>query len=277
MTELENMDEEDPMQATLNYSFSDPDVLKDVIRIVYAYISRQNAYTRGERQIIKTFMETFIPLFFSLDVSEIGREGSQQFAEEDVAEEEEAEDDTRLALSEASESEAEGRPTKRARRQNTTDEGGNASAPLPDSDVQEKDISHDDVTVLQSLNEELATSSEIVPGDKQSEPSVEPESPALMDVETATVDNPSADTEEDNNKETPPLVGRLGTVSPGLPESPVNKLRSEELLAAAKAVNSSQVMREKAAYFFLCNTPFYLFFRLFQASFFRFLAPSARL
>jgi paired amphipathic helix protein Sin3a len=69
--------------------FSDADLFKDVTRVIYSYIDRQAGYTSSDREKIRTFIQTFIPLCFHVD--DVVPENMMHYMEE-VEDEELAED-----------------------------------------------------------------------------------------------------------------------------------------------------------------------------------------
>ncbi|KAG2220934.1 hypothetical protein INT45_010687, partial [Circinella minor] len=48
----------------LQFSFPDEDVFKDVTRLIFSFIEKQNGFSSGDRTKIRTFIKLFIPLFF---------------------------------------------------------------------------------------------------------------------------------------------------------------------------------------------------------------------
>ncbi|KAI8885789.1 hypothetical protein K501DRAFT_179122 [Backusella circina FSU 941] len=95
--------------------FSDADLFKDVTRVIYSYIDRQAGYTSSDREKIRTFIQTFIPLCFH--VEDVVPENMMHYMEE-VEDEELAEDgdDNHSTATEDSESDM-GRNSPRKRSQ----------------------------------------------------------------------------------------------------------------------------------------------------------------
>ncbi|CEI90614.1 Putative Paired amphipathic helix protein Sin3b [Rhizopus microsporus] len=51
------------------FEFKDQGVFKDCTRIIYSFIDRQSGYTNSDREKIRLFIESFIPLCFQVDSS----------------------------------------------------------------------------------------------------------------------------------------------------------------------------------------------------------------
>ncbi|KAI9485323.1 MAG: hypothetical protein EXX96DRAFT_475954 [Benjaminiella poitrasii] len=95
------------------FEMGDPNILKDITRIVFSFIDRQSGYTSSDREKIRTFIQTFLPLCFQVDT--VLPEGIHYETEEEVEEEEE-EDDMHSTNTEESESDIGRSPRKSPRR-----------------------------------------------------------------------------------------------------------------------------------------------------------------
>ncbi|KAF1800657.1 hypothetical protein FB192DRAFT_1327944 [Mucor lusitanicus] len=90
------------------FAFNDNGIFKDVTRVIYSFIDRQTGYTSSDREKIRTFIQTFIPLCFQLD--DVVPEGMSLYADEaeedDLAEDD---DDNNSTNTEESESQSPSR------------------------------------------------------------------------------------------------------------------------------------------------------------------------
>ncbi|OAC99893.1 hypothetical protein MUCCIDRAFT_41718, partial [Mucor lusitanicus CBS 277.49] len=95
------------------FAFNDNGIFKDVTRVIYSFIDRQTGYTSSDREKIRTFIQTFIPLCFQLD--DVVPEGMSLYADEaeedDLAEDD---DDNNSTNTEESESDVARSPRKRS-------------------------------------------------------------------------------------------------------------------------------------------------------------------
>ncbi|KAL0094572.1 Sin3 family co-repressor-domain-containing protein [Phycomyces blakesleeanus] len=95
------------------YPCKDPEVFKDVTRIIFSYIDRQTGFTGNDREKIRTFIRTFIPLWFH--VEDVVPEGMSHYIddvdEEDIIDEDE---DAHSTNTDDSESEFGRSPGKRS-------------------------------------------------------------------------------------------------------------------------------------------------------------------
>ncbi|KAI8329171.1 hypothetical protein EDC96DRAFT_452540 [Choanephora cucurbitarum] len=104
-----------PTHSTASYQFKFPfdeaSVFKDVTRVIYSFIDRQSGYTSSDREKIRTFVQTFVPLCFQVD--DVVPEGVQYASEAEDEEMAEDDDDNHSTNTEESESDIGQSPSKR--------------------------------------------------------------------------------------------------------------------------------------------------------------------
>ncbi|KAG1464978.1 hypothetical protein G6F56_004973 [Rhizopus delemar] len=70
VSEIENMVQDQKKKKKcykLNYDFKDRELFKDVTRVIYSFVDRQTGYTNSDRERVRLFIQTFIPLYFQVD------------------------------------------------------------------------------------------------------------------------------------------------------------------------------------------------------------------
>ncbi|KAI9269941.1 hypothetical protein BY458DRAFT_510338 [Sporodiniella umbellata] len=86
------------------YDFKDKELYKDVTRVIYSFVDRQSGYTNSDRERVRLFIQTFIPLYFQVDQVESEEDSHSMHYknEDDIVEEE---DDNRSTNTDESDTE----------------------------------------------------------------------------------------------------------------------------------------------------------------------------
>ncbi|KAI9013745.1 hypothetical protein CLU79DRAFT_768551 [Phycomyces nitens] len=257
------------------YPCKDPEVFKDVTRIIFSYIDRQTGFTGNDREKIRTFIRTFIPLWFHVD--DVVPEGMTHYIddvdEEDIIDED---DDAHSTNTDDSESEFGRSPGKRSMspsrqrhaRGNRSQEddatmdllrdvltknktafeqltGMEIDEPAPQSPSAPEEPDQTKVTLIkeeekETCKEQFALSDQ-VPGAKDTpaptETSAEPAPEEAPKTATATV----------------PETSSIEATSDLPQQSPKENLDSGDVCTT-----------QRTSYDFFCNNTFYCFFRLYE-------------
>lgn len=100
----------------LLFSFDDATIFKDVSRIIFSYIEKQNGYNSSDRGKVRTFIKIFIPLFFHVD--DVIPEGAH--IESDDGDESSGDEDEDTGSINTEDSEADGSRSPRNRSRSPT-------------------------------------------------------------------------------------------------------------------------------------------------------------
>lgn len=259
------------------FGFKDPEIFKDVTRVIYSFIDRQAGYTNSDREKIRTFIQTFIPLCFQ--VEDVVPEGMVQYAEEaeesDLAEDD---DDNHSTNTEGSESDVGRSPRKRS--QSPSRRRSGRSSRNHHEDEHTMDLLRDVLTKNQNALDEIGQAAA-----PAAEGSRSPSAPPSQLIENG--ESPAAiKTEIDSSRASsmPALTTENSVISEmeNVPQSPVaaaepmeedlpQQQQEEQLLAAAgeklfaaAAAAIAPDVKKRILYSFFCNTTFYSFFRLYE-------------
>ncbi|KAI9254321.1 hypothetical protein EDC94DRAFT_238533 [Helicostylum pulchrum] len=219
------------------FQFKDPQVFKDVTRVIYSFIDRQSGYSSSDREKIRTFIQTFIPLCFQVD--DVVPEGMTQYAD-DMEEDDLAEDDDDNHSTNTDESESDIGRSPRKRSMSPSRRRSGRSSRNHHEDEHTMDLLRDVLTKNQNA---LDTHTERSP------------SPFVSnDVQVKTEENDGRDL-------TAEVISTLtdATVSAVTQEDAFG----DKLFAAAAAAIAPGV-KKRVLYSFFCNTTFYCFFRLYE-------------
>jgi paired amphipathic helix protein Sin3a len=244
------------------FTLKDPEVFKDVTRVIYSFIDRQTGYSSSDREKIRTFIQTFIPLCFQVDdvVPENVAQYMDEVEEEDIAEDD---DDNNSTNSEESESDIGRSPRKRSMSPSRRRSG--RSSRNQHEDEHTMDLLRDVLTKNQNaLDESSAAAAAAVENIGSEFPSQQQQDAVQIKTEDAT----SMLTEVISTI-TEPVIS-----SPLPPKSPVaaaaaatiqdeDEAMGDKLFAAAAAAIAPGV-KKRVLYSFFCNTTFYCFFRLYE-------------
>lgn len=282
----------------LFFSFEDQDVFKDVTRVIFSYIEKQNGFSSNDRSKIRTFVRIFISLFFHVD--DVVPEGMQIESDEGEEATTDEEDENQSVNTEDSEAETaqssrdrSRSPSTGARRRNGRSRGDEADAT---SDLlrdvltrNSKSTSADDNDTVNSADTPTASRDfSITPApdddDEDSEdqraPQMEPkdEDKAIKTEETSGDERSMPDTTMEETGNSTPQEASDQSKSP---EASVKEEREvkesntpvpeENRLFAAAAAATAPGVHKRTIYSFFCNTAFYCFFRLYQVAYERLL------
>ncbi|KAL9551529.1 hypothetical protein MBANPS3_004226 [Mucor bainieri] len=65
VTEIETLQKENPTELVqFQYAFQDDALFKDIAHLVYSFMDKQSAYAPVDKQKIKSFLQSFVPVFF---------------------------------------------------------------------------------------------------------------------------------------------------------------------------------------------------------------------
>ncbi|CAO3621024.1 unnamed protein product [Cunninghamella blakesleeana] len=246
----------------LKYSFPDKDIFKDVTRVVYSYIDKQAGFSNSDREKIRTFMRSFIPLFFGLEsVEPEGINYTEEHEDEEMAEDEDDSRSTNTDDSETDTARSPGKrstsPRRRSKRGRNNDDDRTMDL-LRDVLIKNKkalsDIGSSNINNQKINNNNAVTNSDMDTDVDVPEGSKTPESSNNINNKLA-----SAQSSDQQN---------LSSVNSGSTNASItNNLQSEnnheKLLAAAAMATAPESIKRKV-YNFFCNTTFYAFFRFFE-------------
>lgn len=220
----------------LRFSFEDAGVFKDVTRVIFSYIEKQNGFNSNDRSKIRIFMRIFIPLFFH--VEDTVPEGMD--IESDNGEDED--EDAQSINTEESDADSP-RDRSRSPIRNTKKRSGRSRT--DDTDVS-----------VQLLRDVLTKNRKNTPADDNDTPSHRDHENTSSSDQTIKREDTSADESESVTN------GETMTRSPQELEHPNGHgtQGGDRLFAAATAPGSEG----RTIYTFFCNTAFYCFFRLYQ-------------
>ncbi|KAL0079587.1 hypothetical protein F4703DRAFT_1741573 [Phycomyces blakesleeanus] len=234
VTEIETMHhkqqtEKSTLQPKSNYQFlsilDDPDVFKDITRLVFTFIENQGGFTNNDREKIRTFIQTFIPMFFHVD--DVMPEKQQNYtdeADDEIVYEEDEEDDDDVNTSGSEDSEADPPSTRRRH--------GRGSR------------NHQEDEAAMGLLRDVLTKNTATTAFPKEDPS-------------------SAEAEEISDRSASPLVTATATAATTATTDQSSNHQSHTLFAAAAAATAPG-MRKRTAYNFFCNSNFYCLFRLYE-------------
>ncbi|OAD79564.1 hypothetical protein PHYBLDRAFT_162621 [Phycomyces blakesleeanus NRRL 1555(-)] len=281
------------------YPCKDPEVFKDVTRIIFSYIDRQTGFTGNDREKIRTFIRTFIPLWFH--VEDVVPEGMSHYIddvdEEDIIDEDE---DAHSTNTDDSESEFGRSPGKRSM---SPSRQRHARGNRSQEDDATMDLLRDVLTKNKTAFEQL-TGMEI---DESA-----PKSPSAPEEPTQTEMKPIKEEEKDSSKDkfgspaqvpgaestsvaievpaVPVSESVSGTVSEPVSEEPAEAVvvsketsptESTSTLpkASPKGDNPESdtvtCNTQRTNYDFFCNNTFYCFFRLYETLYARLIKMKA--
>ncbi|KAI9316424.1 hypothetical protein BX666DRAFT_1950439 [Dichotomocladium elegans] len=257
----------------LTYPFADPAVFKDITRIIYSYIEKQNGFSCNDRTKIRSFIRIYIPLFFQLDgVVPEGLDLESEEGEDDRTME--GDDDFRsMNTEDDSEADSGQSPSERSRspsigslrRSSRSHAEENESAP----DLLRNVLTKTHNTILTDDNGIFNR-----PG------------PSLASLDQSTLSAPYEDNgshsngaeKQIKNEEIPGddkgIVGESGNeqkdacISTAMDDGQqtagtYNSLQKGDRLFAT-AADTSLAHLKRTTHDFFCNTAFYSFFRLYQ-------------
>lgn len=226
------------------FPFDDNGIFKDVTRVIYSFIDRQTGYTSSDREKIRTFIQTFIPLCFQLE--NVVPEGMSHYADEieedDLAEDD---DDNNSTNTEESESDVARSPRKRSQSPSRRRSGRSRNH---HEDEHTMDLLRDVLTKNQNALDE----SSLTVRSRSRSPSA-----PLEDVAEAVVK-----TESDSN-----VISTLAAAEVGNDNASPMQISEEpsgDKLFAAAAAAIAPGVKKRILYSFFCNTTFYCFFRLYE-------------
>ncbi|CAO3597100.1 unnamed protein product [Absidia cylindrospora] len=236
------------------YEFPDKDVFKDVTRVVYSYIDRQTGFNNHDREKVRTFIRSFIPLCF--DVDNVEPEGVSNYSDEnDDDDMMDDDDDAQSTNTEESESDVTRSPTSK---RSTSPSPRRSRRGRNQEDDRTMDLLRDVLTKNKMALDEMG------PVNVRATSPVDEEEAATKEEEE-DVDIP-ATTESESNpppslpSPSPPLGSKQHVNGK---EGNDGRTHNEKLLAAA-ALATAPESRKRTLYSFFCNTTFYAFFRLFE-------------
>ncbi|CAO3638075.1 unnamed protein product [Mucor fragilis] len=228
------------------FAFNDNGIFKDVTRVIYSFIDRQTGYTSSDREKIRTFIQTFIPLCFQLD--DVVPEGMSLYADE-VEEDTLAEDDddNNSTNTEESESDMARSPRKRSQSPSRRRSGRSRNH---HEDEHTMDLLRDVLTKNQNALDE----SSLTARSRSPSPSAPLEQVTVVKNELDTTIISTLTDEADN------------TAAATIADSPMqtNGEPSGDKLFAAAAAAIAPGVKKRILYSFFCNTTFYCFFRLYE-------------
>lgn len=240
------------------YEFPDKDVFKDATRVVYSYIDRQAGFNNHDREKVRTFIRSFIPLCFN--VGNVEPEGVSHYLDEnDDDEMMDDDDDAQSTNTEDSESDAARSPSSASNKRSTSPSPRRSRRGRNQEDDHTMDLLRDVLTKNKVALDEMGPVN------------VRDTVPA-----TASMSSESADDVDIPVKtESPPPAESLDQQQHPLKQEPANEPKPEdatpspsynEKLLAAAAMATAPEIRKRQVYSFFCNTTFYAFFRLFEVS-----------
>ncbi|KAI8976142.1 hypothetical protein BDB01DRAFT_853430 [Pilobolus umbonatus] len=233
------------------FFFDDVELFKDVTRVIYSFIDRQTGYTSSDREKIRTFICTFIPLCFQ--VEDVVPEDVAIYAEE-VEEDEipDDEDDNNSTNTDESESDIGRSPRKRSMSPSSRKKGGRGSR-----------NHHEDEHTMDLLRDVLTKNQNALDINNNDH---ESRSPSLTREEFDGSNSPSDDFQNNVDKSgmediamTQETYDENGVASPTTAED-VDGFK----LFTAAAVAIAPDVKKRILYSFFCNTTFYCFFRLYE-------------
>lgn len=235
-------DDKENKKYPLRFSFDDAGVFKDVTRVIFSYIEKQNGFNSNDRSKIRIFMRIFIPLFFH--VEDTVPEGMDIESDND---EEDDEDAQSMNTEESDGDVVVGRSPRDRSRSPSRNRKRSGRSRTDDTDVS-----------VQLLRDVLTKNRKNTPAaaddnDHENTPS--------SDQTIKREDTTSADEFESvTNGGGGGGAGESMTRSPQEIEPPNGTQGGDRLFAAATAPGSEG----RTIYTFFCNTAFYSFFRLYQ-------------
>ncbi|KAI7878718.1 uncharacterized protein EV154DRAFT_524921 [Mucor mucedo] len=234
------------------FQFKDPQVYKDVTRVIYSFIDRQSGYSSSDREKIRTFIQTFIPLCFQ--VQDVVPEGMSHYTDE-VEEEEMAEEDDDNHSTNTEESESDvGRSSPRKRSMSPSRRRSGRSSRNHHEDEHTMDLLRDVLTKNQNA---LDVHSNGGAADRSRSPSL------------STQEENNVKTEEKAQDLTAQVISTLtegflsSATAPSLAQQQQPQEEGDRLFAAAAAAIAPDV-KKRVLYSFFCNTTFYCFFRHYE-------------
>lgn len=232
------------------FPFHDAQAFKDVTRVIYSFIDRQSGYSSHDREKIRTFIQTFIPLCFQVD--DVVPEGMPQYMD-DVEEEDLAEDDDDNHSTNTEESESDMGRSPRKRSQSPRRRSGRSSR-----------NHHEDEHTMDLLRDVLTKNQHAL--DESSELVSTAAAAAEQDVQVKTEDvaDPQALTAQviSTLTESPEAVVAAVDGDGEVVMEEVEATGDKLFAAAATAIAPS--VKKRVLYSFFCNTTFYCFFRLYE-------------
>lgn len=240
------------------FPFHDAQAFKDVTRVIYSFIDRQTGYSSHDREKIRTFIQTFIPLCFQVD--DVVPEGMAQYMDE-VEEEELAEDDddNHSTNTEESESDMGRSPRKRSQSPSSRNRRSGRSSRNHHEDEHTMDLLRD---VLTKNQHALDESSELVStaAAAAAEQDVQVKTEEVVDQQALTAEVISTLTESIAKSPEAPSTAQAVDGEVVMEEV---EATGDKLFAAAAAAIAPGV-KKRVLYSFFCNTTFYCFFRLYE-------------
>lgn len=290
-------------QYPLLFSFDDPEIFKDITRIIFSYIEKQNGFSSNDRAKIRTFVRIFIPLFFHVD--DVVPEGLNVESDEGDEHSMDEEDESHSVNTDYSEAELGRSPRDRSRspsagvrrrngRHRADEADGSADLLRDVLTKNSKQTTGDDNDTVNSY--ETGTKSPLASRDLSETPVPEDNDDAdveendNMDVDmdvdvTNDSGDPYANGDEERSIKKEDISGDEQTKftsdmdadngatidsnhNTDRSRSPSNAAESDgqegNRLFAAAAAATAPGMHKRTVYSFFCNTAFYCFFRLYQ-------------
>jgi paired amphipathic helix protein Sin3a len=231
------------------YEFPDKDVFKDATRVVYSYIDRQAGFNNHDREKVRTFIRSFIPLCFN--VGNVEPEGVSHYLDDnDDDEMMDDDDDAQSTNTEDSESDAARSPSSAKR--STSPSPRRSRRGRNQEDDHTMDLLRDVLTKNKVALDEMGPVNvrDTLPASTTSESADD------VDIPVKTESPPESLHQQQQSVKQEPASQVEEASSPS---------HNEKLLAAA-AMATAPELRKRQVYSFFCNTTFYAFFRLFEVS-----------
>ncbi|ORY91047.1 hypothetical protein BCR43DRAFT_463715 [Syncephalastrum racemosum] len=257
----------------LTFSFQDANVFRDITRLVFSYVEKQNGFSSNDRGKIRMFVRIFIPLFFHID--DVVPEGVA--LESDEAEDESGEDDDEnhsLNTEDSGETGSGERsvspattPSATSSAHTTRRRSGRHRADEVDSrllrDVLKRSKGASSADDADSTQENGTLSPSMARAQSNSQaPEDEAENRSGNDNEEGTAaksEEPESVADEEEETLRSPAK-KAATIS----ESEDSKQEKGNRLFAAAAAATAPGLHKRTMYSFFCNNAFYCFFRLYQ-------------
>lgn len=258
----------------LTFSFQDANVFRDITRLVFSYVEKQNGFSSSDRGKIRMFVRIFIPLFFHID--DVVPEGVA--LESDEAEDESGEDDDEshsINTEDSGETGSGGRSvspattpsastshaTPTTRRRSGRHRADEAESRLL-RDVLKRSKNASSVDDAESTQENGTQSPSTVRAQSASQaPEDEAEHPSGTENEEGAAKSEEPESAADEEEEAPPSPAKKATA---VPEPDQGKQEKGNRLFAAAAAATAPGLHKRTVYSFFCNNAFYCFFRLYQ-------------
>lgn len=248
------------------YAFKDPEVFKDVTRVIYSFIDRQTGYSSSDREKIRTFIQTFIPLCFQ--VEDVVPEGVAQYMDEveedDLAEDD---DDNNSTNSEESESDMGRSPRKRSMSPSSRRRSGRSNRNHHE-DEHTMDLLRDVLTKNQNALDESAAAAANASTENKEVNGGSKSPVQQQNVQVKTEETVAETTQVSLTEKTAPAAAAQSSQSQQKDQDQDEPMGDKLFAAAAAAIAPG--VKKRVLYSFFCNTTFYCFFRLYEVTFYNF-------